>query len=157
MGTGAPKGTGSKFTPESRETILQRRRLGVPMRECAHAAGVSERTLYTWIKIGDEHQQGGIESDFATFGSDLEKAGSEGVTALIAKVQRADDWRAAAWMLSRCWPHYFGKQVEEHPPAPTILHSEQGMVLPPEIAALPAVQEALAAYADTVASAKRDT
>ena len=31
------------------------------------------------------------------------------------------------------------------------------MVLPPEIAALPAVQEALAAYADTVASAKRDS
>ena len=153
----APKGSGSKFTPDVREMILQRRRLGVPLGECARAAGVSDRTLYTWQTLGQEHQEGGIESDFATFASDLEKAGAEGITALIAKVQRTDDWRAAAWMLARCWPHYFGKQVEEHPPAPTVLHSEQGMVLPPEIAALPAVQEALAAYADTVASAKRDS
>ena len=149
--------SGSKFTAESREIILQRRRLGVPLRECAHAAGVSDKTLYTWQKMGQEHLAAEIPSDFAKFATDLDKAGAEGATALIAKVQRADDWRAAAWMLARCWPHYFGKQVEEHPPAPTILHSEQGMVLPPEIAALPAVQEALAAYADTVASAKRDT
>ena len=70
---GAPKGSGSKFTAEARETIIAHRRVGMPLGFCAQAAEISDRTLYTWTKLGNEHLDGGIESDFAQFATDLKR------------------------------------------------------------------------------------
>ena len=153
---GAPKGSNSKFTVEAREAIISHRRIGMPMQFCAQAAEISEKTLYTWVKLGNEHTDAGIESDFATFSIDLKRAESEGITAHLGKIHRSDSWQSSAWILSRCWPQYFGKLVEEHPPAPVVIQTDGSSELAPEVENHPDVQEAIAHYSDVVARVERE-
>ena len=58
--------------------------------------------------------------------------------------------------MSRCWPEHFGKMVEEHAPAPVVVHTEGGAELAPEVEAHPDVQEAIAHYSDVVARVERE-
>ena len=155
-GRGRPKGSGSKFTADARDGILQRRKLGLPITFCAQAVGVDARTVHRWLKLGYEHIDGSIDSDFADFASEYKKAEADGVAAHLAKIHRADQWQSSAWILSRCYPEHFGKLVEEHPPAPVVIQTGGGGELPEEVEQHPDVQEAIAHYADVVARVERE-
>ena len=87
--------TPSKFNAETQERICQLVRLGIPAREAAEAAGISERTLHNW----QERRVG--------FRRAVEQARAEAEASLVGRVQKAaqaGSWRVAAWMLERQWP-----------------------------------------------------
>ena len=149
------RGRQTKFTPDVVEIIIARRRLGTPLVYCAAAAGIGERTLHEWVSRGMDDMETGDETEYAAFYATLKQAEADGALRLLGKLWVADDWRAAAWALARCWPEHFGRQRETHPPAPTVVFSDDD---PDELEIVghPDVQEALAAYADAVARVRRD-
>lgn len=98
-------GRPSKLTPSTEARILNAVRCGAPNRVACAAAGISERTLYTW----EERARDRPGSDYAAFAERLDRARQEGITARLAIIQKAavTDWRAAAWLLERDLPDTF--------------------------------------------------
>ena len=152
-----PLGSGSKFTPEVRQAIIGLRRLGHTLKHAAKGGGVSDQTLRTWLRLGEEHLSGDVESDFAEFSLAMDLAEAQGIALHLGKIAKSDDWRASAWWLARCFPADYGRQVETTPvvmPAGAVGTATE---IPPEVENHPAVREALAAYADAVARVSRDS
>ena len=63
-------------------------------------AGITRQTLHRWCEDDDE------------LSSDVEAAIDVSKAVLISEIralgEARQDWRAAAWMLERRWPHEFG-------------------------------------------------
>src|SRR3954471_12282236 len=95
-GSGRP----SKFTPERRTSIIDAISHRIPYEMAAEANGISLSTLYEWFKIGREHQEEGISSDYTIFSEALKRAEMTKVrehTDIIAA--RPERWQADAWLL----------------------------------------------------------
>jgi transposase len=101
-------GRKSKLTPDTEKRLLDLIRAGVPKKEAAQAAGMSERTFY-------EHQDSNL-----SFRSAVEKAFAECCASKVLRVRKAeeDTWTAAAWWLERRMRKEFGRvdRVEQTGP-----------------------------------------
>jgi len=111
--TSEPIGRPSKFTPERRCAIVDAISHRIPYEYAAQANGIAERTLYDWLKMGEEHQQSGIDSDYSTFLQDIKKAEMQRIrehTDMIAA--KPERWQADAWILERRWHKHFSSNAQ---------------------------------------------
>lgn len=97
----------SKYSSETQQKILKAIRLGVTYQLASAFGGVSYETFNEWRKTKPQ------------FSDALREAEGEAAVALLAKIQKAatdGDWRAAAFLLERRYPHAYGRNVtdEEH-------------------------------------------
>lgn len=119
---GRPKGITLLLEEVIEQTLLDYIRIGTPVRNAVTAAGISERTFYSWINRGLAERErlnmvpnakpNPTEEIFLHFLQQVERAKSEAVAkkvAVIAKSGNDGDWRAAAWWLERQLPEEFGK------------------------------------------------
>lgn len=118
---------GGKITKA--QAIVDAIKLGVPRDIAAKAAGVGERTFYTWLARGAELQglaeaaaEQGIEPPdlsedevaLAQFRQDVENADAAAIVYAVAMVRRAmpDTWQAAMTWLERRYPGEWGRRLE---------------------------------------------
>ena len=104
-----PIGRPSKFTPERRASIIDAISHRIPYQMAAEANGICLDTLYEWLKIGNEHQKEGIDSEYAIFSESLKRSEMQKVrehTDMIAA--KPERWQADAWLLERRWHKHFG-------------------------------------------------
>src|ERR1044072_1100662 len=94
-------GRKTKLTPEVGEKIVKLISAGNYRETACAAAGIDARTLRNWLKWGAE----GTEP-YATLSAEMEEAeGSAEARHVLTLVSASkEDWRAAAWFLSRKWP-----------------------------------------------------
>lgn len=104
-----PIGRPSKFTEKRRNDIIDAISHRIPYELAAEANGISLSTLYEWFKIGKEHCEQGIESDYTIFSEALKRAEMQKIrehTDMIAA--KPERWQADAWLLERRWHKHFG-------------------------------------------------
>ena len=103
-GSGRP----SKFTPERRAAIIDAISHRIPYEMAAEANGISLSTLYEWFRIGREHQEEGISSDYTIFSEALKKAEMVKVRQHMDIISdRPERWQADAWILERRWHKHY--------------------------------------------------
>jgi hypothetical protein len=102
--TGRP----SKFTPMRCASIIDAVSHRIPYEMAAEANGISASTFYEWLKLGKEHRDEGIESDYSVFSESIKRSEMtrmrEHCDMIAAKPER---WQADAWILERRWYKYF--------------------------------------------------
>lgn len=108
-GSGRP----SKFTEKRRSDIIDAISHRIPYELAAEANGITGTTLYAWLKLGREHTELGIDSDYSVFSESLKRAEMtkvrEHCDMIAAKPER---WQADAWLLERRWYKYFGANAQ---------------------------------------------
>lgn len=103
MGRGGDKGrkVGArlKLTKERQAAITNAIEAGCTFKLAAQAAGISETTLYNWLKKGEE----GAAPIYREFLKEIKKAEATQAAKLLATIegQASRDWKAAAWILER--------------------------------------------------------
>ena len=105
-------GRPSGLDPVTIETICEGVRLGLPNRDAALRAGVSEATFYSWVRQAREPD---ATDELLQFLESLERSQSDLKAILLARVHKAGTeghWQAATWMLARKFPKEFGQTVE---------------------------------------------
>lgn len=95
--------------PKVTHAILEHIRNGVPKTRAAVAAGIAERTWYTWRARAEKEPDG----PYGCFFQDVTRAESECVANLVGVIREGcyDDRRGperAMWLLEKRDPHYFG-------------------------------------------------
>lgn len=100
-----------KLTDEVAERIINLLKLGNYMETAAAAAGIDARTLRKWLHRGAS----GDEEPYASFASRCREAEASAearhVTMLVSASR--EDWRAAAWILSRKHSDRWGDKVQQ--------------------------------------------
>ena len=104
-----------KLKKDDREIIVRMVEEGRPKRFAAQAVGVTERTLYNYLRLGaDDLAQGKNRTIYAEFFQSVKRAESIAVGTLLdqmdaAALDRRDRaWQAFAWKLERMYPSEFG-------------------------------------------------
>lgn len=94
--------------PHIEARICEALRLCMPYKLAAHYGGVTYQTLLNWRKRAEEGDSG-----FISFVQAMNKAEAEGAISLLLLIRAAAEnpkhWRAAAWILERRWPEYYGR------------------------------------------------
>jgi hypothetical protein len=100
----------TKFTKETRETILHHVGLCATYETACAIAGISSEALRIWRKQGEENPM----SEFGKFNMELEQARARAVQALVARVVNASTmhWKAAAFLLTHLSPEQYGNRVK---------------------------------------------
>lgn len=103
--------TEGKLTPAVQERICEMIRLGNFAAVSARVAGISEQTLYNWIKWGREQGSG----PYYDFWKAVEQADADAEAALVAEIKRhaPNDWRASAEVLRRRYRRNWGDVVRQ--------------------------------------------
>ena len=98
-----------KFTPRRRSAIVRKMREGHFAKTAAETSGVSEQTLYVWLKKGEDPDR---YPEHAAFLEAYRKAEATAEGRAIKAVQDAfsDDWRAAMTYLERRYPGRWAKR-----------------------------------------------
>jgi transposase len=92
----------SKYTPEMVAKFIEAIKMGATYELAAGYAGISESSLYEWLKQKPEFLEA------------VKSAEGTGAMIWLAKIEKAaseGNWQAAAWKLERRYPHLYGKQV----------------------------------------------
>lgn len=111
--SGEGSGRPSKFTPERCDDIVHDIGNRIPYALAAQANGISEKTLYNWLEIGEKHQLEGIDSDYTVFLQAVKKAERERMKKHLDIIaDRPERWTADAWILERRWHKYFGNNAQ---------------------------------------------
>ena len=87
---------------------------GATLESAAVREGISERTLFNWLDRGEAG-----EAAFASFFFEVQRARASYesrlrkviLNAAEGVLPRHADWKAAAWILSHCWPQEFSEIV----------------------------------------------
>ena len=104
-----PTGRPSKFTPERRASIIDAISHRIPYEMAAEANGISLETLYEWLRIGRDHRNEGIDSDYTIFSEALKRAEMTKVRQHMDVISdRPERWQADAWILERRWHKHYG-------------------------------------------------
>ena len=92
-----------KFTSRRKSAILRKMREGHYAKTAAETSGVTEQTLYNWLKKGEEPNR---YSEHAAFLEAYRKAEATAEERAIKAIQDAfpNDWRAAMTYLERRHP-----------------------------------------------------
>jgi hypothetical protein len=106
---GRPPGP-AKLTSEVQKTIIEAVADGVPLKYAAQAAGIGERTVARWKRLGKSPEN----ADYAAFSTALKKAEGEAIARNVRIVKTAAEttWTAAAWWLERRYPGDFGRDSD---------------------------------------------
>lgn len=96
----------TKLTPELTNRILDLLSQGHFVECICPAVGIGTSTFYRWLEQG-EKQKKGIFRDFREAVKHT-KAVTEVV--IIDRIQKSDDWRAAAWLAERLYPERWGRK-----------------------------------------------
>ena len=102
----AKLGAPTKYTPDRVDLLCERIGTGVPLKYAAALAGISENSVYNWLKDEAKH---GEASKYAGFTARINAAKAEAVHENLEKIRKAGerDWRAGAWILERRHPEDF--------------------------------------------------
>jgi hypothetical protein len=100
-------GRPTKLTPELQTKICDIIRVGNYASVACKLVGITEQTLYSWLKRGTKG-----ESPFKEFMESVELAEGLAEAELLTKVRNktGEDWRAAMNILSRRWPARWAKR-----------------------------------------------
>lgn len=98
-----------KLTPEIGEKIVQLIRTGNYRETAAAAAGISRNTLRNWMKWGAMGKE-----PYVDFAAKLDEAEAAAEAHHVLRITSAskEDWRAAAWILSRKYSQRWGDKVQ---------------------------------------------
>lgn len=90
----------SKFTPEVTRTLVHAIRNGLSDKDACELSGISQKTLYKWLKEKKE------------FKTEIEAERVAGKLSLVEAIRskQNDDWRAAAWLLSHRYPGEYSER-----------------------------------------------
>ncbi len=94
--------------PELTAAIVTLLSEGLSIKSSCNLCGVSERAYHEWTRRG----QAG-EEPYAAFFDAASRARDSWKARLLRRLNEGDDWRAAAWLLERCFPAEFGPKHEE--------------------------------------------
>jgi transposase len=94
------RGRPTKLTPEVEDDLVLLLASGVPIPVAARAVNVSERSVERWLQ-GDLRQR---VAEVRARGQSMSDAASEARLVVLISLAAKDNWRAAAWLLSRRWP-----------------------------------------------------
>lgn len=97
------------LTDERREKILQLIRAGNYRETACAAVGIDSRTMRIWLKRGAKG-----EKPYASFCAAMEEAEASAEARHVLTLTSAskEDWRAAAWILSRKYSDRWGERVK---------------------------------------------
>lgn len=105
-------GRPDKFTPERRKAIINDISNAIPYEYAAEANGISEETLYAWLRKAKSHYSEGIDTDYTQFSEAIKKAERNRIQSHQQKVSdKEDKWQADAWMLERRWWKHFSSSA----------------------------------------------
>jgi hypothetical protein len=78
------------------------------IKTACEAVGIDESTFYDWIQKGEQGQK-----PYADFAKRTSRARGKAKQRLVKTIvsQSPKDWKAAAWILSHCWPQEFSEIV----------------------------------------------
>ena len=105
-------GRPSAADPVTIEEICKGIKLGLPNKDAALRAGISEPTFYSWILKAKEPDAPPYLVDFLEA---VDRAKADLKAILLARIHQASSagqWQAATWILSRKFPTEFGQTVE---------------------------------------------
>lgn len=98
-----------KYTKIVHFTIVTSISRNAPYEVAAWCARISEKTLYEWIKKGNDDIKNGRRTNFATLVEDiLEAEGQKIISHLDAIEGGEDSWRGRLAILERRWRKFFG-------------------------------------------------
>jgi hypothetical protein len=103
-----PVGRPSKFSKEVAHAIIAKARIGLPLKFCSQAAGVSKDAVEEW------------RARWPDFDRELTQAQAEAVADAWTRIEQAGlpfgkrpgDWRSDAWRLEKAYPPDFAKPPE---------------------------------------------
>ena len=106
-----------KFKEEVIARILEGIRKGLPIKLAASLSGVHYATMRSWIKDAEK----GEDPAKVDFLRRYKQAESECAEKCVDIIQKAGikHWQAAAWLLERRYPEYFGLRKAAELVAPT--------------------------------------
>jgi transposase-like protein len=105
---GRPKGS-VKLTPERTDIIVQALEKGHSLTSAARMAGLHRDTLQRWMKRGRKGESPLLCHFYVTVQEALAKSEHKLVELVFNHAER--DWRAAAWLLARRFPHWRDKPI----------------------------------------------
>lgn len=121
----------SKFTPDTREKILNAIQAGNYLTTAAAIAGIDRRTVYRWKKRGEEDINAGkTRTRWAKFVQDLDIAEGEGEFVLVQKVLQGGP-KGALQILKRRFRDRWGDKISTEMSGPDggpIPHQHSGGV-----------------------------
>lgn len=100
-----------KLTPELQAQFCRYVADGLTKKGAAEAVCISEAALYDWLQHGQKDKDSGKETLFSEFLESVKKAEADFKLTHIRTIQEAsaDDWKAAAWLLERCYRSEYGR------------------------------------------------
>src|SRR5262245_56961242 len=108
------KGSGrEQYTPEVHEKIVQALEAGALQSHAAWYAGISDRTLYKWLRKGEPG-----EPQYVKLYADTQEAvakdavRNQNAISAAAVGPHKGDWKAAAWNLEKKHPKLYGSMAE---------------------------------------------
>lgn len=98
-----------KYTPERIKSILNSISNRIPYQLAAEANGISEETLYDWLRTGRKDLDEGNDTILARFSESLKNIEQKRMQTHLKKIKKnVKNWQADAWILERRWPKHFG-------------------------------------------------
>jgi hypothetical protein len=97
-------GRPTKLTDAVTKTITDAIAKGLTYEAAADLAGITRETFNQWMKDGRPR--------FKAFSDAVRQANAQARIQLIEKIGKADDWRAAAWILERRFREEYGANVQ---------------------------------------------
>jgi transposase len=116
-----PTGRPSKLNDGLHEAIVKILRTGCTVETAAENAGISKRTLQSWLQKGEDaetrsdagHKLTAADQRYMALAQDVRRARSEAEVRALATIQRAaadGTWQAAAWYLERSFPERYASK-----------------------------------------------
>ena len=103
-------GRPTKLTPERKKSILEAIANRIPYEFAAESNGISEETLYAWIRDGIADRDAGIESEVSKFSEELKAVEAKKIKQHLDLINEMPErWQAQAWILERRWWKYFSQ------------------------------------------------
>lgn len=104
-------GRKSKLTPELQKKFCAYVSGGLTKKGAADAVCISETALYDWLQRGQKDEDAGKDTVYSEFLESVKKAEADFKLTHIRTIQEAsaDDWKAAAWLLERCYRNEYGR------------------------------------------------
>lgn len=87
---------------------------GLSNKACCDYVGIDESTLYEYLNRGEQDMRKGEDTIYSKFSKEYKKAISEMKAFHINLLRRASEagsWQASAWILERCFPKEYGRNV----------------------------------------------
>lgn len=106
-------GPKTKFTKALAASILIWMEQGAYAKEACEAAGITEETLYAWVREGNADLEAGRKSELSELSESYRQSKAKGMLALLAEVRKATgggDGRLALDVMARKDPKRWGKK-----------------------------------------------